>query len=362
MACLFLLCAATLAQADTGNPKLKSIDSLGFGPDGLLLIGDSKGAQVVTIETGDLKETPWTKTDLAKVDEALAGKLGLMAEDIQIQRIAVNPASRKAYIAVRNLKAKQDVLLTVDGAGKVEEFALDNVKYHQYALNAGEKAVTLITDLIWAGDRILVAAQANETFASKIFSILPNEKTGVATCYSTETYHVAHKNWETKAPIRTIIPYEEDGKKYLVGAFTCTPIVKYALDDMQPNAKVKGISVVELGSGNTPRDMFTYEKNGKKYIFISTYRMPGQHKKNPVGPSPYWVARVDYDLLKETKNINEKALWRIEGKASEGKTDRAIVADEYFGVQHMDKLNNESALVIRDEGKEGLHLRVLALP
>lgn len=359
-ACLALLLAATLVQAEQGNPKLKSIDVLSFGPDGLLVIGDSKGSQIVTVETGDLKETAWSKTDIANIDQVLAGKLGLMAEDIQIQKVAVNPASRTAYVAVRSMKIKQDVLLTIDGTGKVAEFSLENVKFNRYALAVNDKAITTITDVTWAGDRVLAAVQASDKFAARIFSILPKAGDGNATCYATDTYHVAHSRWETNAPIRTIIPYEENGKRYLVGAFTCTPIVKYSLDEMQPNAKVKGTSLVELGSGNTPRDMFVYEKGGKKYILISTIRF--HHKQNPVGASPYWAARVDYDLLKETTNVNEKALWRIKGKASVDVTDRAVIAKDYFGVQHMDRINNETAVAIRDEGKDGLHLRVLQLP
>src|SRR5689334_3988851 len=96
-----LLGVAAFAQADQGNPKVKSIDALAFGPDGLLVIGDSKGSAVVTVETGDIKETAWAKTEIAGIDQVLAAKLGLTAKDVQIQKIAVNPASRKAYIAVR---------------------------------------------------------------------------------------------------------------------------------------------------------------------------------------------------------------------------------------------------------------------
>src|SRR6185295_10895778 len=121
LACVVALTLSAFARADQGDPKLKSIEAINFGPDGLLLIGS--GSQVVTVETGDTKATTWTKTEVANIDQFLAGKLGVGAKDIQIKRVAVNPASRKAYLAVRNLKAKQDVLLTVDGAGNIAEFS-----------------------------------------------------------------------------------------------------------------------------------------------------------------------------------------------------------------------------------------------
>ena len=176
--------------------------------------------------------------------------------------------------------------------------------------------------------------------------------------FSTETFHVAHNQWETKAPIRTMMPYEENGKRYLVGTFTCTPIVKYNLDDMKPAAKVKGISVVELGTGNTPRSMFTYEKDGKRYILVNAAR---NNKKPAFGPSGYWVARVDHDLLKETSNINEKALWRIKQGTFTPATDKVMVAPEYFGVHQMAKLDAKNAVVVRED-KGAFALRVLALP
>jgi hypothetical protein len=359
LAALLTLALTVSARAEVGNPNPKSIDVIRFGPDGLLLIADSKGAEIITVETGDIRETNWSKTEIANIDEALAGKLGLMTKDIQIQKIAVNPASRNLYVAVRSMKAKQDVILTIDGAGKIAEFSLEKVKYNRYPLKT-EKGVTKITDVVWAGGKIIAAAQASDTFASRVFTITPGTTTD-ASCIATETFHVGHNQWETKAPILTIMPYEENGKSYIVGSFTCTPIVKYALEDMQANAKVKGQSVVELGTGNTPRSMFSYEKNGKKYILVSTLRK--MHAKNPVGPNAYWVARVDYDLLAENKNINENALWRVakNGKASESKTDRAIVAKEYFGVQFMDKLDGDRALVLREE-KGALSLRLLPLP
>ena len=355
-----LVGAPVHADAQTGTPAIKSIEAIAFGPDGLLLIGDGRGAQVIAVETGDTTPRDWSIKEIADIKGQLAGRIGTMARGIDINKLAVNPASRTAYIAVRKLDGKKDIILTLAGDGKIGEFALENVKHTIYPLTTDKSPITKVTDLTWADGRILVAAQANETFASKIFSI--NAKSDApASCISTETYHVAHGRWETNAPIRTVIPYEEDGKKYLVGAFTCTPIVKYALDDMQPGARVKGVSVIELGSGNTPLDMFTYEKNGKQYILMNTIRF--FQAKNPVGPSKYWTARVDYDLLREAGKINENALRRVkDNAANKPLTDRAVVAEDYHGVMHMDRLNATQALVIRTDAKDNISLAVVPLP
>ena len=80
LACLVLLGLTAFVQAEQGNPKIKTIEAIAFGPDGLLLIGG--GAQVVTVETGDTKEIAWSKTEIAGIDQLLAGKLGMTAKDL----------------------------------------------------------------------------------------------------------------------------------------------------------------------------------------------------------------------------------------------------------------------------------------
>jgi len=351
--------STALKSSVTGKPDLKSIDVISFGPEGLLLIGDGRGAQVVAVDTGDTTPKGSMRAAIEKIDEKLAARIGTTAKGIAILHLAVNPASGVAYIALRKQDDKTCLILRVDGAGKIDEFALDNVKYARLALPAGEKSpIDIVTDVAWAEDRVLVAGRANEEFGSKIFSIAaPLEHESKATISSTETYHVAHGRWETKAPMQTILPYQEDGKRYLVGAFTCTPLVKYPLDEIRPNAKVKGVSMVELGQGNMPQGMFVYEKNGHSYVLVNTNRRFGK----PFGNSPYWTARVDLDLLRDSKNTNTKAIRRLDGKG-QPQTDRIKMIDEFQGVVHMARLDNDNALVLRTGGDGSLTLMPLALP
>ena len=52
----------------------------------------------------------------------------MTAKDIQFIKVAVNPASRKAYVAVRSLKTKQDVILTIRTESGQETFHTFTVK------------------------------------------------------------------------------------------------------------------------------------------------------------------------------------------------------------------------------------------
>ena len=109
--------------------------------------------------------------------------------------------------------------------------------------------------------------------------------------------------------------------------------------------------------------VISYEKDGKNYILMSTFRGFGQ-KNDPVRPSPYWTVKIDQTILGETEKINQKALTRTagKGKSSESTTDRAVPVPAYDGVMHMDRLDAARAVVIRMDAKEAIDLAVLPLP
>lgn len=355
-----LFAANALKNTVTGTPKIGAIEVISFGPEGILLIGDGRLGQLVAVDTGDVTPLTWTVKGIEKIDEQLAGRLGTTAKGIEILHVAVNPASHRAYVLVRKQDDKKTLILTIDGTGKINEFALEKVKYAAIALPASEKApVRRVTDIAWAGDRVLVGAVTNEEFASKVFSLpVPLDPMSKNAGFSTETYHVSHRKWETRAPMTALMAHEEKGKKYVVGAFACTPVVRYDLEDIKPEGKVKGESVVELGSGNQPLQMFRYEKDGKAYVLVNNFRF--HHAQRPFGPSPYITFRMDLGVLSEPNEINEKALLRLKG--NQPGTDKIKLIEEYHGVKFMDRLDKDRALVIKQDEKTGLSLGLLPLP
>ena len=346
--------APVLDQPATGQPSIGSIEVLSFAPDGVLLIGDGKNRQVVAVATGDVKKL---NGDYAKVEgfaSEIAGRLGAKTGDVEIMDIAVNPKSRRLYAAVRKQDDKSYLVVTLAPGGKIEHFAFDKVEYAAVPL---PKGVGRVTDVVWAGNRLVAAARANEEFASKIYAVDgPLQHNRAGQLYSAETYHVSHRRWETKAPMSVMIPYEEDGKHYIVGAFSCTPVVKYPIDAIKPGAKIKGISMIELGSGNRPLDMFGYKKDGKSSVLTNTFRF--HHSRRPYGPSPHLAFRFDEALL-GAENINEKAIHRTRDKEVEGKID---IAETFHGVVQMDQLDEKSALALKETNGKDLDLVTIALP
>ncbi len=354
-----LIAGKVIQKATKGTPSIGRINVINFAPGGVLLIGDGSRQQIIAIEAGTKKAKGSfknTKSFRAKI----AGRLGVATEDLEIIDMAVNPDSGHLFVAARKQDDKSYLILRVSPGGAIEHFQLKSVSYARVPIPAGDKAkVSSVTDVAWAGDRLVASARCSEEFASKIFSTegaLVHDQAGQL--FSAETYHVSHRRWETKAPMSVLIPYEEDGKQYIVGAFSCTPVVKYPLDDVKPGAKIKGISMIELGSGNRPLDMFAYNSKGKASVLSNTYRF--HHKRRPFGPSPYWAVRFDQAVLSDNDKTNENATRRLKGY--EPAVDSMEMVDAYHGVVQMDQLNDKTAIALKTAEGDDFDLVTIALP
>ena len=351
--------AQVIQKSAAGKPEIKSINAISFAPQGVLLVGDGRGSQIFAIETGDTQKSAGQKVRIENIAKQLGGLIGTTAKGIEILDLAVNPASRKAYLAVRKQDDKTNLIFTVDADGTISEFELDDVKYARIPVSAGKSGISLITDVAWAEDRVIAAGRSSETFASKIFSIdAPLEHEAKGNVYSAETYHVSHRRWETKAPMSVVIPLKENDQTFVVGAFSCTPVVKYPLDAIQPDAKIKGRSMIELGSGNRPLDMFVYEKGGKSYVLSNTFRF--HHERKPFGPQPVLdgpnsSSRCSWVMRTSTRKRPRRL------KGYEPITERIQMVEAYHGVMQMDRLDENRALVIRTT-ESGLNLEPLPLP
>ena len=353
-----------LKSPEKSGLALKSAGKISFGPDGLFLVSDPRAASVVAIETGDLGPVVPLSFEVENVELAIAKALG--TDKILIVDMAVNPASGKIYFSVSSQPGNKSHLVTMDSSGAVTQLDVASLPYVRMTLPTGEnEKLRNVTDLAWGKDSVIVAGQSSEEFANKIFQIpAPLEHGENAHFLSAETYHVAHRKWETKAPIQSFIPWEEDGDFYIVGAFACTPIAKFPISDLESGTKIKGTSVVELGSGNRPRDMFVYEKDGEEWLVTNTQRF----KDNLFGPSKYWAARVKLEYLDadEADQTNENAA-RRNAKIPSGPDAKGMeVVDELFGAVVVSQLENEKVVVLRESkiGGEGKvhNVELVSLP
>jgi len=262
----------------TGDPKIKSISALAFGPEGILFIGDSDRAKIVALDTQEDSDAELPEDlNMERVDEKIAAMLGTTADKILIHDMAVNPASKMIYVAVQ-LEDGSPVLLKTAGQS-FEMVSLDEVSYSDIDLKNAVAADAedgrgrslrkwAISDLTFYEGEVMVSGLSNEEFSSTFRSI-PFPFSDKQAYASLEIYHAAHGRYETYAPIKTFMPYELKGKSHLVASYTCTPLVIFPLDELQPGKHTKGQTVAELGNRNTPLDIISYTKEGKSYLLLA---------------------------------------------------------------------------------------------
>jgi hypothetical protein len=294
---------------EVGTPPLESAGPLAFGPEGILFVADNSRATIFAIDLGDAGAPSAPRPlDVDKLDTRLAAYLGCDRADVHIRDMAVHPTSQEVYLSVMRGggAAATPVLIKVGVDGALSEVNLEGVPFAQARIedapaaddprvdgrvvrgeNEGEELVTpsgvrlriareglrtvTVTDLAYVDGALLVAGASNEEFSSTLRRI-PFPFRGEAESSSLEIFHVSHGRYETASPIRTFVPYA--GKNSILASYTCTPVVRFNLDDLESGAQVKGQTVAELGAMNTPIDILSYTRDGEEYLLVSNTRHP----------------------------------------------------------------------------------------
>ena len=354
-----VLCAALTAQgADLakGTPQLKSAGPLAFGPNGLLFVGDAQGGTIFAIDTGDrTADSAGGAIKVDAVNEKVAGLLGTEPAEVQINDLAVNPASGKAYLSVARGRGPTatPAIVRVDRSGKLEVVSLENVPFAQVSLanvpvpgaapakKGGSARSQAITDLAYVDGRVYVAGLSNEKFSSRLVSI-PYPFASADDGTSVEIYHGAHGRLETASPVKTFAAYKIKGEPYLMAAYTCTPLVKFPVAALKPGTHFKGTTVAELGNRNNPLDMIVYQKDGKDYILLAN--------------DSRGLMKITTDGIADVPSIDKP----ITGGNTAGLPYKKL--DELKGVVQLDSFDKDHALVIAQQPGGALNLETIALP
>jgi len=338
-----------------GKLVFKSMDQLAFGPEAILFIADTRSAAIAAIATEDTK--PATDAKPIKVEginQKIAGVLGTTADQLLINDMAVNPISRSAYLAVSRGRGPDaiPVLVRVKSDGSPEVVSLDKLRFSRGELpdapvdgvvGQGDRQSNprqeSITDLAFFEDRVLVAGLSNEEFSST-FRAIPFPFKTVANGTSVEIYHGSHGRFETRSPVRTFVPFKVGNEPCLLAAYTCTPLVQLPMSDLKPGARVKGKTIAELGNRNRPLDMIVYQKDGKDYLLLAN--------------SSRGVMKISTDQMAGAESIAAPV------PDKKGLPYQTI--ESWTGVEQLDRLDPQHALVMRRAEGGSLNLESLALP
>jgi hypothetical protein len=346
--------AGITSDMKEGKPEFKAMSQLAFGPEGVLFIADTKSAAIFAIATGDTKASSGAAMIKAEaINEKIAALTGTKADQIIIEDLAVNPISRQAYLAVSRGKGPDavPVLVRVKANGQPELVSLDKVRFSRAELpdpaadtaaepgkKGGNRRLEAITDIAYADGRLLVAGLSNEEFASTLRAIPVPFRT-VDRGTSVEIYHGAHGQFETRAPVRTFVPYKVGKEQHLLAAYTCTPLVQFALNDLKPGAKIKGKTIAEFGNRNRPLDIIVYQKDGKDYLLLAN--------------SARGVIKVAAEQITGAESITAKV------SDTQGLKFEKI---DWAGINQLDQLDGKYAVVVRNGTNNAQNLETLALP
>lgn len=271
------------ANFTLGDPGIASINSISFGPEGILFVGDSKKATIYALDTQDKsRKEKGGDIRIEGFDDKIAATLGTSAENIKITDMAVNPISKMPYFSISVVDGTP-VLLRLNGE-ELENISLKEVSYSQIKIDnpIGEdvkdrwdrpQRVWSISDLKYHKGKVMVAGLSNKEFASTFRSI-PFPFSDDQMAASLEIWHAAHGAFETHAPIKTFDVISLEGTDYLMASYTCTPLVLFPLQELKEGVHKKGRTVAELGAGNSPLDMISYEKEGQQYFLMSNTNRP----------------------------------------------------------------------------------------
>ncbi|RNC86271.1 MAG: hypothetical protein ED556_08215 [Winogradskyella sp.] len=266
-----------------GNTGIASINALSFGPEGILFIGDSKNAAIYALDTKDNASVATSeRIGIGEVDEKIAASLGTTTDNIRITDMAVNPVSKAVYFSV-NVTDGTPVILKLKGES-FENVSLTDASFSKIELENAiavdakdhrnrPQRVWAISDLRYHDGNVLVSGLSNKEFSSTFRSI-PFPFKGNQDYASLEIWHAAHGKYETHAPIKTFDVIKIEGKDYLMASYTCTPLVLFPMEDIKGGKHLKGRTVAELGAGNSPLDMISFEKGGQQYFFMSNTNRP----------------------------------------------------------------------------------------
>ncbi|MES2807466.1 MAG: hypothetical protein V4619_02510 [Bacteroidota bacterium] len=319
-----------------GSPEVKSITTLTFGPTGVLFLGDSQNASVIAFDTKDAqKATSTISYDLKGIDTKIAEALGTTKENITINDIAVNPVSKKLYVAVKSADGSP-ILLAISSKNEIKLVSLKDINFSSIQLNNVADAeakdrrgtplrMSSISDMGFANGKLMLSGLCNKEFSSS-FRAISFPFTGKQEDESTlEMYHTSHGRFETTSPIRTFTTTTIDGKGYMVASYTCTPLVLFPLDELKPGAHVKGRTIAEMGNQNTPSDMIWLTSNKQSYLVMANTNRP--------------VAKVSYDDIKQFQGSLTE---RIPGAG--GTTFTKLPLEK---VIQLDKLDDGRAVVLQ---------------
>ena len=351
--CLVLCFSATIAIADHGMQKGKSgieqAGALAFGPDGVLLVGDSMSASIYAFDTGD-QASEATPVNIEGINAKIAAMVGSDTSEVTINDVAVSPVSNQIYVSASRGRGPDatPLIFRTDAKGELSLLDLDDISFSKVAFSSAPAKdakdrrgrplrMNAITDIHFDNGKVIVAGLSNEEFASKL-RVFDFPFAGGESATSIEVYHGAHGRLETQSPVRTFITYENT----VLAAYTCTPLVTIPVEKLNGD-KIMGKTVAELGNRNNPLDMIIYRKGDQDYLLMANDRR---------GVMKMQLDKSEMDSIDAIRS-------RVSGGGTAGLKYETV--EEFSGVAQLAKLGDSHAVMLVVNA-DNMDLKTVALP
>ena len=297
-ATLLMVSTAGIGLANDTTLDLKFAGALEFSDSGTLFVGDNYQGAIYAFDITDgTSPEQVAPVNIGDIDIKIADVLGVSKTGLAINDMAVHPVTADIYISVSRIGNFESApaIIKVSQNNSIEALKLDSITYQKQPLDHYPaqdttfrprglgKSPPLIRDLAKGDVRLnslaimdmeyhdgelFVSGVAFDSFMSTLRRIpVPfNESQTIA---NVEMYHISHDQFETRAPIRAMSVQEIDGKKQLVAAYTCSPIVLIGLDEIVDGAKITARTLMDYGNGQ-PLDMVSYSVQGEPMLFLTS--------------------------------------------------------------------------------------------
>lgn len=295
-----LLLAAVLAtgvaRAET-NLDIKFAGALEFTDQGTLFVGDNYNGAIyafeIPAERGPKQILPGS---IVNIDAKIAELLGVGVHAIEINDMASHPISHDLFISVTRIgnSVSQPAIIQVTQGQRISLVDLASFQFQKQDLMEFPEGKTTfgirgmgplpplprdvakgkiplrtlaIMDMEYYKGELFVAGVAHNDFLSSLRRMkYPFDGSqGIA---NVEMYHIAHDQYESRAPIRAMSVQEIDGEPQLVAAYTCSPIVLVPLADIKHGAKIMAKTIIDYGNGQ-PLDMVPFQMQGQTMLFVT---------------------------------------------------------------------------------------------
>lgn len=250
----------------------ESIEVLEFGENQTLFLADSYGGHIYAYPMSEPAQTEGVSYNIRNLDSKIADALGTRTDRIKIMDMVVNPVSKNAFIAVHKVSKNKysPMLVKVTPKGQISNFDLKKQPHTQFKVDDAPatdikfwdrvslRAMTF-TDLEFHKGKLYVAGTSNADFDASLRIIdYPFSGTDFSTT-TVEIFHTVHNQQETRSPIQTMDIVNINGEDHLLAVYTCTPLVTIPLSSLRDGAHINGKVIAELGYGNSPIDIKTFE-------------------------------------------------------------------------------------------------------